>query len=146
MQTTAIRTLANSLPQNEVILLTLLISERYIPYTDLHKKYVIVKTQGGVFSETPYFLCGLAGVPVRFIFPIPLYSRQINPKMINGMLSSCPILKSMVSSKSSWFSLTNSTIKRKAKIVVRQYPKKKPRCSSLPLYLYSKYPPMKIIR
>ena len=37
MQTTAIRTVANSLPQNEVILLTLLISKRYIPYTDLAK-------------------------------------------------------------------------------------------------------------
>lgn len=37
MQTTAIRTVANSLPQNEVILLTLLISKRYIPNTDLHK-------------------------------------------------------------------------------------------------------------
>ncbi len=31
MQTTAIRTVANSLPENEVILLTLLISKRYIP-------------------------------------------------------------------------------------------------------------------
>ena len=41
MQTTAIRTVANSLPQNEVILLTLLISERYIPYTDLRKKFGI---------------------------------------------------------------------------------------------------------
>lgn len=39
MQTTAIRTVANSLPQNEVILLTLLISKRYIPYTDLRKNW-----------------------------------------------------------------------------------------------------------
>ena len=30
-------TVANSLPENEVILLTLLISARYIPYTDLLK-------------------------------------------------------------------------------------------------------------
>ena len=30
MQTTAIRTVTNSLPENEVILLTLLISKRYI--------------------------------------------------------------------------------------------------------------------
>ena len=37
MQTTAIRTVANPLPENEIILLTLLISKRYIPYTDLHK-------------------------------------------------------------------------------------------------------------
>ena len=37
MQTTAFRTVANSLPENAVILLTLLISKRYIPYTDLRK-------------------------------------------------------------------------------------------------------------
>ena len=37
MQTTANRTVANSLPKNEVIFLTLLISKRYIPYTDLRK-------------------------------------------------------------------------------------------------------------
>lgn len=38
MQTTAIGTVTNSLPQNEVILLTLLISGRYISYTDLTNK------------------------------------------------------------------------------------------------------------
>ena len=37
MQTTAIRTVANPLPENEIILLTLLISKRYIPYTDFKK-------------------------------------------------------------------------------------------------------------
>ena len=37
MQTTAIGTVANSLPENEVILLTFLISKIYIPYTDLRK-------------------------------------------------------------------------------------------------------------
>ena len=42
MQTAAIRTVANSLPQNEVILLTLLISKRYIPYTDLRIKNVVL--------------------------------------------------------------------------------------------------------
>lgn len=41
MQTTAIRTVTNSLPENEVILLTLLISKRYIPYTDLRKIFEI---------------------------------------------------------------------------------------------------------
>lgn len=40
MQTTANRTVANSLPKNEVIFLTLLISKRYIPYTDLRKIFV----------------------------------------------------------------------------------------------------------
>ena len=38
MQTTAIGTVANSLPENKVILITLLNSSRYIPYTDLRKK------------------------------------------------------------------------------------------------------------
>ena len=42
MQTTAIGTVANSLPENEVILLTFLISSRYIPYTDLLKIYGII--------------------------------------------------------------------------------------------------------
>lgn len=37
MQTTAIETVANSLPENKVILLTPLISKRYIPYTDLQR-------------------------------------------------------------------------------------------------------------
>ena len=41
MQTTAIRTVTNSLPENEVILLTFLISKRYIPYTDLLEELVI---------------------------------------------------------------------------------------------------------
>ena len=39
MQTTAIRTVAKSLPQNKVILLTCLISNSYIPYTDLRKYF-----------------------------------------------------------------------------------------------------------
>ena len=37
MQTTAIGTVANSLPENKVILITLLNSSRYISYTDLQK-------------------------------------------------------------------------------------------------------------
>ena len=40
MRITAIGTVANSLPENGVILLTLLISKRYIPYTDLRKYFV----------------------------------------------------------------------------------------------------------
>ena len=36
MQTTAIRTVANSLPEKGVILLTLLISDRYILFAELH--------------------------------------------------------------------------------------------------------------
>ena len=50
MQTTAIRTVANSLPEKGVILLTFLISTRYIPYTDLRKK--LLGTEGrGIFNE-----------------------------------------------------------------------------------------------
>ena len=45
MQTTAIRTVANPLPENEIILLTLLISKRYIPYTDLQKIVVTTVTR-----------------------------------------------------------------------------------------------------
>lgn len=37
MQITAIRTVANSLPKDEVIHLTFLISERYIPYARSQK-------------------------------------------------------------------------------------------------------------
>ena len=44
MQTTAIRTVANPLPENKIILLTLLISKRYIPYTDLKKKVGLRQT------------------------------------------------------------------------------------------------------
>ena len=40
MQPTAIGTVANSLPENKVILLTLLISKRYISYTDLRIIFV----------------------------------------------------------------------------------------------------------
>lgn len=47
MQTTAIRTVAKSLPQNKVILLTCLISNSYIPYTDLLKK---MELNGGFCS------------------------------------------------------------------------------------------------
>ena len=65
MQTMAIRTVTNSLPENEVILLTLLISKRYIPYTDLRKicgittefrqNYKKGNPRGGLppFAQTP---------------------------------------------------------------------------------------------
>ena len=50
MQTTAIGTVANSLPKNEVILLTLLISDGYIPYTDLRKKVRVGANGNQVFK------------------------------------------------------------------------------------------------
>ncbi len=43
MQTTAIRTVANSLPNNEIIFLTLLILRGYISDTILENKYYICK-------------------------------------------------------------------------------------------------------
>ena len=50
MQTTAIGTVANSLPENEVILLTILISDGYIPYTELRNKLKIKVT---IYDNTP---------------------------------------------------------------------------------------------
>ena len=41
MQTTAIRTVAYSLPENEAILLTLLISNRYILFAELLNNLVL---------------------------------------------------------------------------------------------------------
>lgn len=43
MQTTAIRTVANSLPEKGVILLTLLISDRYILFAELRNIIVRIK-------------------------------------------------------------------------------------------------------
>ena len=43
MQTTAIGTVANSLPENEAILLTILISDGYIPYTDLLNNSAVIQ-------------------------------------------------------------------------------------------------------
>lgn len=51
MQTTAIRTVANSLPENGVILLTFLISKRYIPYTDLQKKRETARSAGRTLTK-----------------------------------------------------------------------------------------------
>ena len=63
MQTTAIGTVVNSLPENKVILLTLLISKRYIPYTDLRK---ISFQQRGIFPIQIYgkFPFNLASLPL----------------------------------------------------------------------------------
>lgn len=47
MQTTAIWTVAKSLPQNKVILLTRLISNSYIPYTNLRKKHHYTQNRQG---------------------------------------------------------------------------------------------------
>ena len=63
-QTTAIETVAKSLPKNEVILLNRLISNSYIPYTDLRKyfeqiamqMYIEVDKQKIYLNHCP-FLC-----------------------------------------------------------------------------------------
>ena len=65
MQTTAIGTVANSLPENEVILLTLLISKGYIPYTDLQIKSDIRKNEVELLDNQ--FLL-VEAVPVTFVF------------------------------------------------------------------------------
>lgn len=57
VKATVIGMVANSLPGNEVILLTLLISNRYIPYTDLpkfspfstHRKGISLYIEKGAF-------------------------------------------------------------------------------------------------
>lgn len=61
MQTTAIGTVAKSLPENKAILLTLLISNRYIPYTDLLKikrtlfpAYTLCATYSGVSQHIAF--------------------------------------------------------------------------------------------
>lgn len=51
MQTTAMGTVANSLPKNEIILLTLLISDWYIPYTDLIKIPVFTEKIPGLDQQ-----------------------------------------------------------------------------------------------
>ena len=56
IDSTAIRTVANPLPENGVIFLTLLISKRYIPYTDLRKFAVGWKSGEKFFRDMPGFL------------------------------------------------------------------------------------------
>lgn len=48
MQTTAIRTVAYSLPENEAILLTLLISNRYILFAELENKHISTSKNSAV--------------------------------------------------------------------------------------------------
>ena len=56
MQTTAIRTVAYSLPENEAILLTLLISNRYILFAELANIFL-----------SPYFFCRQTA---EFVLPV----------------------------------------------------------------------------
>lgn len=54
MQTTAIGTVANSLPENEVILLTLLILNGYILFAELMNKHE-KKSRGDEYAPAQYF-------------------------------------------------------------------------------------------
>lgn len=79
-RTTTIRTVANSLPENEAILLTFLISKRYIPHTDLRNNFVSseyfreadIREGGGVDTKKgsllrPFVLVAGAGLePTTF--------------------------------------------------------------------------------
>lgn len=57
MQTTAIGTVANSLPENEVILLTLLISKGYILFAELPNKSIyLVHILMGRFGKSATLL------------------------------------------------------------------------------------------
>lgn len=83
MQTTAIGTVANSLLQNEVIILTLLISTRYIPYTDLRKIRDYAPCGGAVCaiksSELPPSKTALALLSATGCPSGPYRSRQAGP-------------------------------------------------------------------
>ena len=57
MQTTAIRTVANSLPENGINLLILFISDRYIPHTDLMKKADEKKNVAFFFHSLSWPVC-----------------------------------------------------------------------------------------
>lgn len=72
MQTTAIGTVANSLPENEVILLTLLISKRYILYADLRKIF----TGFVVFYAKKIFLNKKLQIRRKYCAKIFLLARQ----------------------------------------------------------------------
>jgi hypothetical protein len=54
MQTAAIRTVANSLPKDEAILITLLISDRYILFAELHNNFAILQIFFIEFFKLPY--------------------------------------------------------------------------------------------
>ena len=61
MQTTAFRTVANLLPENGVIFLTLLISRRYIPYTDLRNKLLMLRARAAPGFRLPGFAVAFRG-------------------------------------------------------------------------------------
>lgn len=67
MQTTANRTVANSLPKNEVIFLTLLISKKYIPGTNLRKKLYAGTCH---ILKSGYIFFGIAYISVSSIILI----------------------------------------------------------------------------
>lgn len=62
MQTTAIRTVAKSLPQNKVILLTCLISNSYIPYTDLQKFFLLLFDKPTIMKKQALITGATSGI------------------------------------------------------------------------------------
>ena len=79
MQTTAIGTVANSLPENRVILITLLNSSRYIPYTDLQKFYGITLKKAHINADGSE-ICSMQTTGHSFTHAIAVFlfnSRQI---------------------------------------------------------------------
>ena len=77
MQTRAIGTVANSLPENEVILLTLLISKGYIPYTDLRKisgKISKIQHINAINLPAVRLLAELFGIPEQLhVLPVRIF-------------------------------------------------------------------------
>lgn len=88
MQSTAIGTVAKSLPQNKVILLIRLISNSYILYTDLQKIVgIIVKSDNGNFANTDN-----AELPHKKRLPFSSLFQSYQPHYFTTFITS-PLLK-----------------------------------------------------
>lgn len=93
MQTTAIGTVANSLPENEVILLTLLISKGYILFAELRNKFDC-KYIANKFYRLNGISCGfLRFVPVKCdMWRLCLAGRYLDLCIVK--MTPCPALLS----------------------------------------------------
>ena len=95
MQTTAIRTVANSLPEKGVILLTLLISDRYILFAELFRNFAPVAAQSGIqytdaclrhrmphaCRNAACHTCFSSEVPKRFTTRACRFFRNLTPEL-----------------------------------------------------------------
>ena len=91
MQTTAIRTVANSLPEKGVILLTLLISDRYILFAELFHIYVAdCFSDSETNKEIVAFIERHFSLLSKVDFIDKVYSRYAeNSKEIGSLIKAC---------------------------------------------------------